>query len=244
MKIDISKRDGTLFIADGESCVRAVLPTGVIRPFAGQCSNPGFSGDSGPASAAQLRGPTDLSLGADGSLYIADSLNHRIRKISANGTIQTIAGSGATGASAGSFTGDNSSATQATFNTPSGVDVGPDGVIYVADLGNGRVRLISPDGVVHTVAGTGVSSTSGNDGPGAAAGLGGPRRVRIATDGSLLIAETSGHVVRIRCAEPVLRKRVIRRHLRVHEGKNGSGVGGANRRMGSKRAVGDGICRG
>lgn len=98
--------DGSMYIADNQSCVRRVTPDGIIRTFAGQCFNSGFSGDGGPTTGAQLHVTEDLALGPDGSLYIADAYNHRIRRVFPNGIIQTVAGSGPTDSTSGGFSGD------------------------------------------------------------------------------------------------------------------------------------------
>jgi RHS repeat-associated protein len=189
--------DGSIFIVDGQSCVRKVGTDGTIRTFAGQCSSPGFSGDNGPAVAAQLQAPQDIAFGPDGSLYIADTSNQRVRRVGTDGVIHTVAGSGPTGATAGSFSGENGPATQATLDNPTGVDVAQDGTLYIADRDNGRIRQVSPSGTIVTIAGSGPGATStGNGRPATAATLGSPTKVRVGPDGSVFIAETVGNVVR------------------------------------------------
>jgi len=187
--------DGSFYIADNEDCVRRVTPDGIIRTFAGQCLNNGFSGDGGPATAAQLHGPEDLAFGPDGSLYIADTNNQRIRRVFPDGIIQTVAGSGPTGTAAGGFSGDGGPALQAVFQQPWGVDVTADGTIYIADVDNGRIRRVGPDGTVSTVAGNGTNLVS-SDVPATATALSGPMKVRVAPDGSFYVAESNGDVVR------------------------------------------------
>ena len=103
--------DGSLYIADQGGCVRRVTPDSIIRTFAGQCFNSGFSGDGGPATSAQLSLPMDLAIGPDGSLYIADTDDQRIRRVDPGGTITTVAGSGPT--ATGGFSGDGGPAVQA-----------------------------------------------------------------------------------------------------------------------------------
>ncbi len=187
--------DGSVYIADGQSCIRKVGPDGTINTVAGLCNHPGFSGDGGPATSSQLQAPQDIALGPDGSLYIADTSNQRIRRVDLNGVIQTVAGSGPTGA--GSFSGDGGPATSATLQNPTGIDVAADGTLYIADRDNGRIRQVSPGGVIATIAGSGLSSVaSGTEGAATAASLGSPARVRVGPDGSLYIAETAGNVVR------------------------------------------------
>ncbi len=182
--------DGSVYIADGTYCIRRVGTDGVIRTFAGQCAVTGFSGDEGPATNALFNLPSDIAFGPDGSLYIADEMNQRIRRVDPSGIIHTVAGSGPTGG--GSFSGDGGLATQATLNSPNGVDVAPDGTIYIADLLNGRVRRVGPNGVIETAAGIGTNScfnqtTKGYGGPATAAHLCGVNKVRVANDGFYLI---------------------------------------------------------
>jgi len=120
----------------------------VIHAFAGQCHSPGFSGDGAAATSALLQGPQDLAIGPDGSVYIADTTNQRIRRVDPAGVIHTVVGSGSTGSTSGSFSGDGSSATLATLNDPTGIDVTSDGTLYVADRDNGRIRQVLPDGTI------------------------------------------------------------------------------------------------
>jgi uncharacterized protein (TIGR03437 family) len=110
---------------------------------------PGSGGDGGQATLAQLRRPTGITIDANGTLYIADTGNHRVRKVAA-GTITTIAGTGTAG-----FSGDGSAATGAMLDSPLDVKVDSRGNVYIADAGNHRVRRIDPDGIITTVAGTG-----------------------------------------------------------------------------------------
>jgi RHS repeat-associated protein len=184
--------DGSLYIADA-SCIRRVTPDGIIGTFAGQCFNSGFSGDGGPAVAAQLAEPEDLAFGPDGSLYIADTFNYRIRRVLPTGVIQTVAGSGAEG-----FSGDGGPALQASLDDPWGVDVAPDGTVYIADLNNQRIRRVSTNGTITTIAGIGPSGAGsiGNGGAATQATLDGPLHVRVGPDGSVYVAEFNGGVVR------------------------------------------------
>jgi hypothetical protein len=118
----------------------------------------GVTGSTEPARAAVFD--------REGNLYISDSLNHRIRKIGANGFISTVAGSGVRG-----FYGDGGLATQAQLNSPQGVAVDSLGNIYFADTGNHVVRRVSPEGVLSTVAGTGFRGYSGDGGKAALSAL-------------------------------------------------------------------------
>jgi RHS repeat-associated protein len=186
--------DGSVYIAESGACVRQIAPNGTITTFAGICNSPGFSGDGGPATAAQLQGPDDIAVGPDGSVFIADTSNVRIRRVDPQGAIHTVAGTGGLG-----FSGDGGLATSATLGFPMGVDVAPDGTLYIADTYDYCVRSVSPDGVIRTVAGNNSSTLanpSGNEGPATATSLGVPTKVRVGSDGSLYIAESVGNVVR------------------------------------------------
>jgi RHS repeat-associated protein len=180
--------DGSVYIADGQSCIRRVDAAGIIHTFAGQCRVPvGFSGDEGPATSALLEFPQDVALGPDGSLYIADTDNNRIRRVDPSGIIHTVAGNGTA-----SFSGDGGPALQATLSSPTGVDVAPDGTIFIADVGNARIRRVGPDGIIQTAAGIGPGGafskgSKGYGGPAVAAHLDAPVKVRVASDGSLYI---------------------------------------------------------
>jgi sugar lactone lactonase YvrE len=136
--------------------VRGLFASGKIFTVAGD-GEPGYRGDSAPASQARLNRPRAAVFDREGNLYISDSLNHRIRKIGANGFISTVAGSGVRG-----FYGDGGLATQAQLNSPQGVAVDSLGNIYFADTGNHVVRRVSPEGVLSAVAGTGFRGYSGD----------------------------------------------------------------------------------
>jgi sugar lactone lactonase YvrE len=114
----------------------------------------GFSGDSGPATAAQLNGPTGVALGPDGSVYISDSLKNRVRKVAPDGTISTIAGIGPADR-LGGFSGDGGPAVSAQLSAPAELLLDSSGNLYVADFGNARVRVISSGGIITTIAGSG-----------------------------------------------------------------------------------------
>ncbi|MFE9898336.1 hypothetical protein ACFYPT_38900, partial [Streptomyces sp. NPDC005529] len=120
----------------------------------------GFSGDGGPAYLAMLRTPHGVAVGADGTVYVADTFNHRIRCVTADGTITTLAGTGRPG-----FGGDGGPAHLATLYTPHGVAVGADGTVYVTERLSHRVRCISADGTITTLAGTGRPGFGGDGGP-------------------------------------------------------------------------------
>jgi YD repeat-containing protein len=151
----------------------------------------GYAGDDGPAAQARLSSPHALSLSPDGSYYIADTGNHRIRRVRTNGTIHTVVGDGTAG-----YGGDGGQGPQAQINAPQGVFVDPYGAAYIADTGNHRIRRMDPNGTMTTVAGTGTAGSSGDGGPATAAQLSGPTAVAVGPDLTLYIADSGNHRVR------------------------------------------------
>src|SRR6267142_1339046 len=185
--------EGNLYIVD-QHRVRKIAPSGVISTVAGT-GDFGFSGDGGPATAARLSNPTGLAVDRGGNLQIADSGNMRVRKVTVDGLITTIAGNGYS-----SFSGDGGRATHAQLLFPSGTAVDPEGNLYIADPGNGRVRRVSACGEITTVAGNGSSGFSGDGGLATAAKLGAINGsgLALAADaaGSLYIADSYNNRVR------------------------------------------------
>jgi uncharacterized protein (TIGR03437 family) len=178
---------GNLYIADSWGAVRKVT-NGVITTVAGGGTS---LGDSGPATSAQLSNPLGVAVDSAGNLYIADSLNFRIRKVS-NGVITTVAGTGNMG-----FSGDNGPATSAQLSRPGGVAVDSAGNLYIADTFNNRIRKVS-NGVIATVAGNGGEGYSGDGGPATSAQLNEPSSVAIDASGNLYIADRmSGHIRKV-----------------------------------------------
>ena len=193
--------DGTFYIAaTGLSTIQRVSAEGIFSTIAGKPVEQGFNGDGGPAAQALLYQPRSVALGSDGSLYISDTGNGRIRKISTNGIITTVAGNGQPPCTPfSSCIGDGGLATQATLNNPQGIAVGPDGSLYIADQGSHRIRRVSPDGTITTVAGSGNSQPggfSGDGGPATQARLRFPQSVTVGADGSLYIADLGNGRVR------------------------------------------------
>ena len=176
---------GALHIADsGNQRVRTVS-NGVIATVAGN-GTPGFSGDNGPATSAELSGPWGIAVDSAGNVYVADNYNNRIRKVS-NGVITTVAGGG--------FSGDNGPATSAALSGPSGVAVDPAGNLYIADQGNNRIRKVS-NGMITTVAGNGGWGFSGDNGPATSAKLANPMGVAVDSLGNLYIADSLNNRIR------------------------------------------------
>jgi len=176
---------GNLYIADTENSRIRKVSNGVITTVAGS-GTPGFGGDNGPATGAQLYFPSGVAVDSALNLYIADSANNRIRKVS-NGVITTVAGNGTQG-----FGGDNGPATSAQLNRPQGVAVDSAGNVYIADRNNNRIREVS-NGVITTVAG---NSLSGDNGPATSAQLYSPQGVAVDSAGNLYVADPGNNRIR------------------------------------------------
>ena len=163
---------GDLFIADtGNSRIRKVTPAGTITTVAGNGIGPvGFSGEGGPATSAQFGypGPTDVAVDGAGNLFIADSGNYRVRKVTPAGTITTVAGN----------------------VYPTGVVVDGAGNLFIADSGNQRIWKVTPAATITTVAGIGIRGLSGDGGPAASAQLYDPADVAVDGAGNLFIADS------------------------------------------------------
>lgn len=182
---------GSLYVADvNNNRIRRIDAGGAIHNFAGT-GGLGFTGDGGPATAAQLRRPQGIAAGPSGEAYVADTGNNRVRRVDAGGGITTVAGSGVFG-----FSGDGGAATSAALRAPGAVAVAPDGGLYVADTGNHRVRRVAPDGTIDTVAGTGTAGYAGDGGPAAAARLWSPQSLALDAAGNLYVADTNNRRVR------------------------------------------------
>ena len=182
---------GNLYIADTNNRrVRKVSPEGTISTVAGN-GDFGFAGDGGPAIDASLALPVDLALDGGGNLYIADFSNNRIRKVSPDGVITTVAGNGEFG-----FSGDGGAATSAALAGPIGLTFDGAGNLYFADRSNHRIRKVTPQGTISTVAGNGVLGYSGDGGPATSASLSTPRGAQADAAGTLYIADSGNHRIR------------------------------------------------
>ena len=181
--------DGAIYVSDSLAHRIRVIRENKVSTFAGT-GDASYSGDGGPATEAALNGPTALALGNDGDLYVADTFNNVVRHILADGTIETVAGTGEEG-----FAGDTGPAIDALLNQPTGVDIAADGTIYVADRNNFRVRRIDPSGTIETLAGTGINGDAGRSALASDAALGFVARVTLDGD-SLLVSDQSNSCVR------------------------------------------------
>ena len=228
---------GTIYIADtGNNMIRKISG-GTITLFAGT-GNANYSGDNGPALNAELSGPTGVAVDSAGNLYIADTNNNLIRKVDKSGNITSyVGGTGPTARSlnhptgvwidaanvlyisdtgnrriakfannvftniAGNqsvgFSGDGGPATRAMLNNPVGIAVDSAGNLYIADANNSRIRKVTTDGNIVTIAGKGGASYSGDGGPATSAGLFFPRGIAVDPGGKVYIADTQNNVIRL-----------------------------------------------
>ena len=186
---------GNLYVADTRNHrIRKVDSSGVVSTLAGT-SEDGDSGDGGPASEAELCFPAGVAVDTTGNVFVADTWNHRIRKIDTSGVITTLAGTGRRGDG-----GDGGPATQARLAYPMAVATDAAGNVYVADSRNHRVRRINPSGVISTFAGRGIQGRSGDGGLAARAYLSQPSAVAADAAGNVYIADSLNH--RIRKVDP------------------------------------------
>jgi len=178
---------GNVYVADyGNRTIRKITPTGIVSTLAGAAAESGSADGSG--SAARFRFPNDIASDASGNLYVADTNNHTIRRITPAGMVSTLAGAAEMPGSA------DGSGSAARFNFPRGVAVDAAGNVYVADSVNHTIRKITPAGVVSTVAGT--TGQSGSiDGSAALFNL--PTRLAVDSAGNLLVADASNHTIRM-----------------------------------------------
>lgn len=185
-------RKGNIYVSDqNENTVRKIRPDGVILRYAGT-GNPNFGGDGGPAINAFLSAPSGLACDTLGNLYIADAVNHVVRRVDTFGIITTYAGNHALLTTSGG--GDGGPATAAPLGACSGIAFDKYGNLYIAN-GNDRVRKVTPGGIISTVAG-GTIGYTGNGGPATAAAMEGVSNVYVDTAGILYISEQVNNVVR------------------------------------------------
>ncbi len=179
---------GTVFVADtGNSTIRQITPAGVVTTVAGLAGNTGST--DGTGTAARFRSPFAVTADGSGNLYVADTSNHTIRKVTSGGVVTTLAG---TANSSGSVDGSGSAA---RFNFPTGVAVNGSGNIIVADAFNQTIRSITPAGVVTTLAGS-AGLTGSVDGTGSAARFNLPSSVSVDATGTVYVADTNNNTIR------------------------------------------------
>jgi trimeric autotransporter adhesin len=187
---------GNIYIADQQNHVVRVVKNGTISTFAGN-GTAGFQGDEVPANSTSLNGPYSIAVDSADVVYIADTFNSRVRKVTKDGIIHAVAGTGV-----GGYTGDGGPATAAQFNNPAGLFIAVSGDLFIADSVNAAIRVVHPDQTVETVAGNGTPGYSGDGGPATAATLNRPVGVALDSQGGLHVADSLNN--RIRFVPPAL----------------------------------------
>ncbi len=183
--------NGNIYFCEiGNSVVRKVNATGIISTVAGTGVQ-GFSGNGGPATAAQINQPTSVAIDDTGNIYFTDDGNNMIRKVNTAGIITTIAGTGTAG-----YFGDNGFAVNAELSQPSGVAIDRKGNIYIADVYNHAVRMIDTSGKIKTIAGDGTPGYSGNGTSAVIAQLKYPKGVAVDTFGNIFIVDQGNSTIR------------------------------------------------
>ena len=184
---------GNTYVSEGVNGRNAILkidPNGIITTYAG--ADPGgFGGDGGPATAAQLNGPSMLAFDAAGNLLVVDNVNNRVRSISPSGIITTVAGNGTAG-----YSGDGGAATSAELNNPTGVAGLPGGGFLITDVSNNVIRRVDASGKITTYAGDGTAGYTGDGGPATSAQLNFPLSVAVDPAGNVFIADFSNNAIR------------------------------------------------
>jgi trimeric autotransporter adhesin len=212
---------GNLYIAAGGSIRKVVPSTGIITTVAGSYLN-GFSGDGGPATSAALSFPQAVAVDSAGNLYIADSDNNRIRKVTVStGIITTVAGNGTAG-----YSGDGVAATSTGLNYPDGVALDSAGNIYIADFDNSRIRKVTVStGLITTVAGNGNGAFSGDGGLATSAALAYPADVKLDAAGNLYIADYYNDRIRKVTAATGIITTIVGNGITGFSGDGGSAIG-------------------
>ncbi len=179
---------GNLFISDyANDTIRKITTAGVVTTFAGTAGTSGTT--DGTGTAARFNRPSGIEIDSSGNLFVTDTSNHTIRKITSAGVVTTFAGT------AGSSGTTDGTGTAARFNSPSDIEIDASGNLYVADLLNHTLRKITSAGVVTTFAGT--AGTSGTiDGTGTTARFNTPLGIKIDSSGNLFVADSLNHIIR------------------------------------------------
>ena len=184
--------DGRVYVADSlNNLVLRIEHDGTLTRVAGS-GDQGFSGDGGPALDAALNRPFDVRVDDAGNIFIADFANHRIRKVTRDGLIDTVAGTGVPG-----YSGDGGTARAAQLNGPYGVFPTADGGLLIADSSNNVIRIVDANGIITTIAGTGERGFSGDGGPALAARLDTPQSLYVSRDGQIYINDEHNHAIRV-----------------------------------------------
>jgi len=176
---------GNIYVADyGNNEIRKITPAGVVTTLAG---NGSVGALNGPDTLATFNGPTSVAVDLSGNVYVADDNNNQIRMIATNGTVSTIAGSDSTGA-------QNGQGALAYFFGPAGVACDAQGNVYVADAGNNMIRMVTPGGLVSTIAGN--TNTGAENGPDSVATFNNPTGVAIGAGGTIYVADMLNSLIR------------------------------------------------
>jgi len=188
-------RAGNLYIADTfNHVVRRIDSGGIITTVAG--SEGGLAGDGELAIKAQLNLPMAVAVDTEGRIYISDAGNSRIRRVNADGKIETVAGFGGGSGIAGSgFAGDGGRPARAKIFSPADLEIGPAGSWYIADSGNNRIRIVREE-TISTVAGKGSPDFSGDGGSAIEAAFKAPQKIALHPDGSIFVADRANRRVR------------------------------------------------
>jgi sugar lactone lactonase YvrE len=177
---------GTVYVADsGNHAIRAISPSGVVTTLAGLPGTAGFA--DGAGTSALFNGPHAIAVDANGYVYVTESIGHRIRKISPTGIVTTLAGTGTVGSADGN-------ALEATFNAPRGIAVDLNGYVYISDTGNNIIRVLSPSGIVTTIAGKKTAGAA--DGDALSASFNAPRGISLDNSGNIYVADYNNNRIR------------------------------------------------
>ncbi|HTW64698.1 MAG TPA: hypothetical protein VME17_08790 [Bryobacteraceae bacterium] len=188
----VTDANGNIYVSDDYAgVVYIITPNGNLNLFAGQVGVYQYGSDNIPATSSSLVAPQGLALDSNGNLYIADPGDNRIRKVSTNGIITTFAGTGTAG-----YSGDGGPAAQAMLNFPQTIAFDSKGDLIIADRENNRLRMVTPDGNIATIAGNGTATSTGNGGPALSASLNNPFVVSTDSSGDVFVIETGGATVR------------------------------------------------
>ncbi len=229
-------KTGIMYIADVQNNVVRRVKNDTITTFAGTGTG-GYSGDSGPATAAELFGPYSVAVDTSGNVYVADNKNYRIRKINkATGIITTVAGNGIQG-----YNGENKPATAAELSSPVGVAVDTKGNLYISDPGTALISKVNTTGTITTIAGNGFVGYWGDAGPATAAEFDEPAGLSVDKTGNVFVADSRNNVIREITSAGVIstvvgkKDTTITRIIKIVSGKNDTtydttyaGIGGYN----------------
>jgi len=184
-------RNGNVYVAlPNLHAVIRIAPDGSLRRFAGT-TVAGFRRDGVAADQARLSAPNDVAVDGSGNVYIADTENHRVRRVTPDGIIQTVAGNGLAG-----FQGDGENAAALALGRPNGIGLDSAGVLYIADTDNHRIRVLTPQGQLRTIGGSAMGGFSGDGGPALAAQFQTPVDVAVDPAGNVYVADNSNIRVR------------------------------------------------